>query len=99
MDETGYAAGTICNYTDTGLFDGTHLRFFCYCTAKHSARIWIWKSRIFISHRNDFPLKNRLTKLFPRFSQNHRKDGLQEWLKTNLIFLVFISFLKSKKSL
>jgi 2-polyprenyl-3-methyl-5-hydroxy-6-metoxy-1,4-benzoquinol methylase len=62
-------------YTDTGLLDRTHLRFFSYCTAKQFFNdLNLDIKDIFITS-NDYPLKQRLIKLMPRFTRSFERFG------------------------
>jgi len=56
-------------YTDTGLLDRTHLRFFSYCTAKQFFQDLALTIIDIHTTANDFPFKKRLLKSFPRISE------------------------------
>jgi O-antigen biosynthesis protein len=62
-------------YHDTGLLDRTHLRFFTFCTINK----FFDMSNLDITNlhvtSNDFPLKNRLKKLLPRFKDSIERFG------------------------
>ena len=83
-------------YTDTGLLDRTHLRFFCYCTAKKFfEELDLVIQGIHVTS-NDFPLKSRLIKLFPKFA-----ESMGGWLagkRPNLFGFHFVFEVKKPSS-
>ena len=86
-------------YTDTGLLDRTHLRFFCYCTAKQFFEDLHLEIKDIHITSNDFPLKNRLTKLFPRFSGIIEKMGYRMAKNRPNLFGFHFVFEVKKRSL
>jgi len=84
-------------YTDTGLLDRTHLRFFCFCSAKQFFQDLDLDIRNIFVTSSDFPFKNRLIKLFPALSKTIEKFGDKLAMKRpNLFGFHFVFVVKPK---